>query len=159
MVTMFISAFCAVSLRRSVAPVSLNRLPSIRQPIRGAVSGSSSATKITTTMGKMIFSALDTVRGLHHLDLAIFGGGQQVHDGGLDQRDQRHVGVSSHGDGAQQFGGQTGGQEDGGGAVRAADDADGSGLGAGKAQQHAAQEGNEHAQLCGSAQQQALGIG
>ena len=43
-------------------------------------------------------------------------------------------------------------------AVRAADDADGSGLGAGKAQQHAAQEGNEHAQLCGSAQQQALGI-
>ena len=62
MVTMFISAFCAVSLRRSVAPVSLNRLPSIRQPIRGAVSGSSSATKITTTMGKMIFSALDTVR-------------------------------------------------------------------------------------------------
>ena len=40
-------------------------------------------------------------------------------------------------------------------AVRAADDADGSGLGAGKAQQHAAQEGNEHAQLCGSAQQQA----
>ena len=96
--------------------------------------------------------------GLHHLDLAILGGGQQVHDGGLNQRDQRHVGVGGHSDGAQQLGSQTGGQEDGGGAVRAADDADGSGLGAGKAQQHAAQEGNEHAQLCSSAQQQALGV-
>ena len=62
MVTMFIRVFCAVSDSRSVTPVSLKRLPSIRQPISGAVSGSSSATKIVTTMGKMIFSALDTER-------------------------------------------------------------------------------------------------
>ncbi len=48
MVTMFISAFCAVSLGRSVAPVSLNRLPGIRQPIRERGVGSSRATKITT---------------------------------------------------------------------------------------------------------------
>ena len=62
MVTMFIRAFCMVSDRRSVRPVSLHRLPNIRQPIRAAVSGSSRATKIVTRMGKMIFSALDTVR-------------------------------------------------------------------------------------------------
>ena len=62
MVTMFMRAFCTVSLSRSVTPVSLNRLPSIRQPIRGAVSGSSRATKMTTMMGKMIFSVLDTTR-------------------------------------------------------------------------------------------------
>ena len=62
MVTMFIRAFCAVSDRRSVRPVSLKRLPSIRQPTSGAVSGSSSATKIVTRMGKMIFSALVTFR-------------------------------------------------------------------------------------------------
>ena len=30
--------------------------------MRGAVSGSSRATKMVTTMGKMIFSVLDTVR-------------------------------------------------------------------------------------------------
>ena len=62
MVTMFIRAFCTVSLRRSVTPVSFSRLPSIRQPIRGAVSGSSSATNMVTMMGKIIFSVLETVR-------------------------------------------------------------------------------------------------
>ena len=62
MVTMFIRAFCTVSERRSVQPVSLNRLPSIRQPIRGAVSGSSRATNMVTMMGKMIFSVLLTFR-------------------------------------------------------------------------------------------------
>ena len=96
--------------------------------------------------------------GLDHLDLALLGGGHGVHDGGLDQGDQRHVGVSGHGDGAQQVGSQLGGQEDGGGAVSAADDADGSSLGAGEAQQDAAEESHEYAQLRGSAQQQALGV-
>ena len=62
MVTMFIRAFCTVSERRSVQPVSLNRLPSIRQPIRGAVSGSSSATNMVTIMGKITFSVLVTLR-------------------------------------------------------------------------------------------------
>ncbi len=62
MVTMFIRAIWTVSDSRSVTPHSFSRLPNIRQPMRAAVSGSSSTTKMVTTMGKMIFSVLDTVR-------------------------------------------------------------------------------------------------
>ena len=62
MVTMFISSFCMVLLRRSVTPHSLARLPNIRQAISGAAEGTSSATKMVTTMGKMIFSFLLTSR-------------------------------------------------------------------------------------------------
>ena len=60
MVTMFMSAFCTVSDSRAVTPHSRNRLPSIKQPMRGAVEGSRMATKMVTTMGKMIFSVLLT---------------------------------------------------------------------------------------------------
>ena len=62
MVTMFIRAFCTVSDRRSVTPHSRNRLPSIRQPISGAVEGRSRMTKMETMIGKMIFSVLVTSR-------------------------------------------------------------------------------------------------
>ena len=62
MVTMFISAFWTVSDSRAVTPHSRNKLPSIRQPMRGAVEGSSTATNTVTTMGKMIFSVLLTSR-------------------------------------------------------------------------------------------------
>ena len=51
-----------MSDRRSVTPHSRNRLPSISIPSRGAVSGISRTTKMVTAMGKMIFSALETVR-------------------------------------------------------------------------------------------------
>ena len=59
---MFISAFCTVSDRRSVTPHSRHKLPSIRQPISGAVDGSSRITTRETTIGKMIFSVLETWR-------------------------------------------------------------------------------------------------
>ena len=62
MVTMFIIAFWTVSDRRSVTPHSRNRLPSIRQPIRGAVDGSSRMTKMVTMIGKRIFSLFETGR-------------------------------------------------------------------------------------------------
>ena len=62
MVTMFISSFCMVLLRRSSTPHSLARLPSIRQAISGAAEGTSSATNTVTTMGKKIFSRLLTSR-------------------------------------------------------------------------------------------------
>ena len=62
MVTMFISSFCAVLLRRLATPDSVSRLPSIRQPTRGAAEGTSMATKMVTTIGKMIFSVLETGR-------------------------------------------------------------------------------------------------
>ena len=72
MVTMFISAFWAVSERRSVTPHSRKRFPSMRQPIRGAVEGRSKITKVATTMGKMIFSVLETSRLCTILTLRIF---------------------------------------------------------------------------------------
>ena len=62
MVMMFISAFCAVSESLSVTPVSRKRLPSMRQPISGAVEGRSRMTKVLTTIGKIIFSVFDTSR-------------------------------------------------------------------------------------------------
>ena len=111
--------------------------------------------------------------GLDHLDLALLRGGHQVHDGGLDQGDQSHVGVSGDRDGTQQLRSQLGGQEDGGGAVCAADDADGGSLGTGEAdhqlrsqteqavqavQRDCAEEGDEHAHLSSCAQQQGLGV-
>jgi D-alanine transaminase len=43
-------------------PLSLMRLPSMRQPTRGAAEGTRSATKIVTTMGNTIFSVLETGR-------------------------------------------------------------------------------------------------
>ena len=100
----------------------------------------------------------DLPQGLHD-DLPLLLSGQGLHDGRLDDGHQGHVGVGRHGDGTQQCRGQHGGDEDGRGAVRAADDAHGGGLRAGEAQQAAAQIGQENAQLSGSAQQQALGVG
>ena len=61
-VTMFISAFCAVSLKRSVTPHSRKRLPNIKLPRRGATEGKSNDTTIVTRIGKMIFSLLLTLR-------------------------------------------------------------------------------------------------
>ncbi len=62
MVTMFISSFWAVLLRRSTTPLSFIRLPSIRQPTSGAAEGSMKDTKIVTTMGNRIFSVFETGR-------------------------------------------------------------------------------------------------
>ena len=61
-VTILQSAFCAVSLRRSVTPLSRKRLPSINMPISGATSGISSTQITVTIIGKMIFSVLLTLR-------------------------------------------------------------------------------------------------
>jgi hypothetical protein len=62
-------------------------------------------------------------------------------------------------DGAEKLGGKLGGQIDGRGAVRAADDADGSGLGAGEAQEVRAEEGEEHTELGSCAEDQGGGTG
>ncbi|SAQ55449.1 Uncharacterised protein [Klebsiella oxytoca] len=61
-VTIFISPFCTVSLRRSTTPLSRIRLPKQNIPSSGAASGSSSATSSNSTAGKRIFSRLLTVR-------------------------------------------------------------------------------------------------
>ena len=60
MVTIFISSFWAVLERRSVTPLSRNRLPSISRPISGAAEGSMKDTNMVTMMGNIIFSFWDT---------------------------------------------------------------------------------------------------
>ena len=97
-------------------------------------------------------------RGFHN-DLTFFFGSQRLHDGRLNDRHQRHVAVRRHGNGAQQVRGQLGGNVDSGGAVGAADDTDGGSLAVGEAEDLSADKGEEDAQLCGSAQQQAGGAG
>ena len=101
-----------------------------------------------------LLSLGNLARAFHH-DLTLFFGGQNFHDGRLDNRHQRHVAVRGNRDGTQQVRGQAGGDEDSGRAIGTADDADGSGFLVGEAQDFGANEGEEDAQLCGSAQQQA----
>ena len=96
----------------------------------------------------------DTAGGSHD-DLTLFFSGQDLHDRRLDNRHQRHVAVRSDRNGAEQMRGQLGGDIDGGGAVRAADDADSAGFLIGEAQNLSADKGEEDTQLCGRAQQQA----
>ncbi len=60
MVTILHRAFCAVSDRRLVRPDSLKRLPSISMPTSGIASGTMRETTIVATMGKSIFSLLET---------------------------------------------------------------------------------------------------
>ncbi len=59
---MYIMALEAVSVSCLTTPDSRNRLPSISIPTRGAVVGRIRHTTIVTTMGKRIFSSLDTGR-------------------------------------------------------------------------------------------------
>ena len=97
---------------------------------------------------------------LLHLDLTLFFGGDQPHHRRLDQRDQRHIGIGRDRDGREIIRRELRGQPDGGGAVRAADDADGGGdvgLEAEDADGH--QESGEDAELGGGAEQQGLGVG
>ena len=58
--TIYISALEAVSVSCLTTPDSLNKLPSISIPTSGAVVGRISTTTIVTTIGKRIFSSLDT---------------------------------------------------------------------------------------------------
>ena len=62
MVTMLHSSFWIVLFRRSVTPLTRQRLPNIRQPTREAASGSSRDTTMVTMIGKMTSSVLETGR-------------------------------------------------------------------------------------------------
>ena len=62
MVTVFIRAFCIVSLRRSMHPHSRARFPIMRAPMREQADGSRIAHTVMTSSGKMIFSSLETGR-------------------------------------------------------------------------------------------------
>lgn len=70
-----------------------------------------------------LFPLADLPQRLHD-DLALLFRGQQLHDGRLNHRNQRHIGVGRHGNGTQQRRGQQSGDKNGRRTVRAADDAD-----------------------------------
>ena len=97
---------------------------------------------------------------LFHFRLPFLFGGQQLHQRRLDQRDQRHIGIGGDGDGGQIVRRQLGGQPDGGGAVRPADDPDG-GRHLRREAEHAdgQQERGENAELGRSPQQQGFRVG
>lgn len=78
--------------------------------------------------------------------------------GGLNDRDEGHVGISGNGDRTEQLGSQTGGDEDRGRAVSAADDTDGGGLLVSEAHELGTDIGHEDTELSGSAEQQGLGV-
>ena len=99
----------------------------------------------------------DLTQRAHH-DAALFLGGQSLHDGGLNDRDEGHVGISGNGDRTEQLGSQTGGDEDRGRAVGAADDTDGGGLLVSEAHELGTDIGHEDTELSGSAEQQGLGV-
>ena len=94
-----------------------------------------------------------------HADGAFLLGGQHLHDGGLDDGHQGHIGVGRDGDGAKQLRRQLRSGEDGRRAVRSADNADGAGLLCGKAKGTGGGVGREDTDLRGRAQEQALRVG
>ena len=61
-VTMFISSFCAVLLRRSVTPHSRSRFPNINVPTRGTHAGRMSPETTVQMIGNNIFSRCETGR-------------------------------------------------------------------------------------------------
>ena len=62
MVTMFMRAFCAVSVSRSTTFDSRNRLPSMNIAISGAEAGTSSTMPMAAAIGKTSFSRAVTLR-------------------------------------------------------------------------------------------------
>ncbi|MPM95154.1 hypothetical protein SDC9_142305 [bioreactor metagenome] len=74
--------------------------------------------------GKQNFLRFRHLAQLLHLDRAFLLGGHRPHNGRLDQRDKRHIGVGRDGNGRQIGDGQPRGTEDCGGAVCPADDRD-----------------------------------
>ena len=61
-VTVLISAFCAVSERRSVTPLSRNRLPSMSMPRSAVMDGRRRLMKMVETIGNAMRSNLVTSR-------------------------------------------------------------------------------------------------
>ena len=81
-VTMLMSAFCIVSLRRSTTPLSLAMLPNMSAPMSGTALGSSRPQRITTTSGKTTFSIFFTGRSCFMCILRSFSVVQSFISGG-----------------------------------------------------------------------------
>src|SRR5699024_2343397 len=83
-----------------------------------------------------------------HADLALLFGSDHADDRRLDDGNQRHIGVSHHDDRADILGLHIVTDENGGGAVRRADDGNGGRVPDVKAEQRGQAEGEEDAELC-----------
>ena len=158
MVTMFMSAFCTVSDRRSVHAALAEEVAEHQAANQRSRGRQEQDDEDGDDDREEDLLALGDDARLHHLDLAVFFAREKLHDGRLDQRDQRHIGVGRNGDGTEKLGRELVRQEDGRRAVRAADDADGRGLRAGEAEADGAKERDENAELRSSAEKQALRV-
>ena len=94
-----------------------------------------------------------------HLDGPLLLGGHQLDGRGLDDGHQGHVGISGYRDGPNVVGAQHLADQNGGGAVGGADDADGGGVLNLKAQQGCQDDGEENAELRRSAEEEHLRVG
>jgi len=108
---------------------------------------------------KEYFLPLADPAGLLHSDEPLLLRGQQFHDGRLDDWHQAHIGIRRNGDGPQQVRRELGREEYRGGAVGAADDPDGRGLGGDEAQVERADHRQEDAYLRRGAQEDELWVG
>ena len=102
--------------------------------------------------------ARDVLGVVGHPDAALFFRRHELDGEGLDDRHKRHVRVCRDGDGADVARVQHLRDENGGRAVRRADDADGGGVREVEAEQDGSDHGEEDAELRRRAEEQHLGI-
>ena len=96
---------------------------------------------------------------LFHFNLPLLFRGKQPHDRGLDNRNQRHIGISRYGNRSKKLRlSQLSAQEDGSRAVRSADDGDGSCRSVIEAQSDRAKISGEDTKLRCCSQQEALRV-
>ena len=94
-----------------------------------------------------------------HVHGPVLPGGHQLDSRGLDDGDQGHIGIGRHGDGPHIVGLEHLGNQDRGGTVRRADDADRGRVLQVKAQHRGNQDGQEDTRLGRGAAQKQLGVG
>ena len=101
---MYINALDAVSVSCFTTPDSLNRLPSISIPTRGAVVGRIIHTTMVINDREEDLLKLGYRTKLIHLDLTLFFCCKQLHDRRLDDRHQGHIGICCYSDRSHQCG-------------------------------------------------------
>ena len=115
--------------------------------ISGEASGTSRMHTTVTSKVKINLLQFAHLAQLLHPDLPFLLGRQQLHDGRLDHRDQRHVAVGGDRDRPEQFGRQLIAEEDGRRTIGAADDADTRRLARGEPEQKRPDESEKDAEL------------
>ena len=94
---------------------------------------------------------------IFHMDAALLFGGYQADGKGLHNGNQCHIRVSGNSNRPNVVGMEHLGYQNGGGAVRSADNADGSSILQVKAKDHCKEQGGKNTKLCRSAEQEQNG--